>query len=536
LQASQGTFADLKALERRLQTLDDLHVMVVQQLETITNLVTELSGPMPRLPSVIERAKLSLGIEPTHSLLLITSTRSVAPLTFASSEEELVDKESLAEQILKEVDEGDQQYLTKCLDAAWIHQVRGELEAAQAVYVKIEPIQASARNARVLEGRAELAALRGDFTESLRLTDALIDVLTSTRSSDLMALALARKDRASRSWANGDLEASAKYYALARDAYSQARRGRPEVKANIDNEMGYYFYLKGDFGHSLEYASEAVAYLSKETSSNYGKPHAFNNAGLLFANLGRNADALAYYNQAIDVLESTVGKRTRLHGTIFFDRGHIKLKMGDYEAAERDFQDAGIIFDRWRSDLFHIRLVEVSKAYTSFLRSRMSSGLGELRRALAELEVSSNRSSHWPVSYRTQLSRLYRISGDLESAKGAIGAVDPAAEIRAPQARRDYRIERGTVARFAVTSATEFDDADVVETFSDRNRIFSPYENVRFLLYLTLKALGNSDISKAVEHYCAARRSLDAVLRKDEQLMAEARLVQLKFVRSPECS
>jgi tetratricopeptide (TPR) repeat protein len=527
--AASGTFADLAALEARLQTADTSHTVLVQQLDLITALLTDLANPASRLSAVIARAKANLGIAPTESVGLISAARAhgmPAP-----------EVEDLGARILKDAPAEDKQYVVKCLDAAWVYQVRGELDLAEGVFAKLAAIQEAARNPRVIEGRAELAAARGDFRESIRLTDELISVLEQAPSPDLMALALARKDRASRSWATGDLNTAEKFFGLAQDAYFQSRNPRAIVKANIDNELAYYYYLKGNFKRSSDLFDEALTYFKKSQSSNYGKPHTYNNAGLLALKLARLPEAERHLRFSIDLQEKIIGQRTRLHATVLFNLAHLLLKANRFEEARQKFSDAGAILDRWKGAAYNRRLVDVGLAYLAFFGENQQLGLSQFHQAVQALEAVGEPASHWPTLSRVQLSRLYRIRGDMASALAVISAVSQGAAERAPQAWREYVIERGTVQSWLVASgsATVVENSEFQQTLAG-DELVAPEDRIRLLLWSTLRALGGSQQSRAVSEFCLAQSMLNRELGQNRQLRDEMAIVGSRFTNQVTCA
>lgn len=528
--ASSGPYADLTTWEGRYSEIDAVLTDTVKQMEIVVQLLSDLASPNTHLTEIISRAERNLGAQPKESLTLISAASAATrPGNLA---------EDFGARILNGISSDDNSYITKCLDAAWVYEVRGQYEEAQVTLEKLDSVGRAKNNPRVLETKAELAAIQGKFSDSINLTDELIKLLESATTPDFMAIALARKDRASRSWANGDLPTAEKFYRLAKDAYERSPAPRKVVNANIQNELGYYYYLKGDLPRSSETFQTAGAYFDVVGSSNYGKPHTFNNIALLYTKLGRYTDAKKYLRRSIEIQEEMIGKRTRLHATALINLANLLLQVGEFKDAEVGFEEAETILERWNDTAASKRLAEFGSATVLFFTGNRGAALPRLFLAAKNLAAATDPGSSRPTSTWVQLSRLYRLQGDAASAQVALSSVESSALQRAPAAWREFLIERGTLEAWisaggrSLTTSTEEDFRNLA---SNPTVLASPFDYVRFLLWSTLRDLANAKEDQAAADICEVVTRLQGEIARNVQLLEEVNLVRGRFSSIPRC-
>ncbi len=141
------------------------------------------------------------------------------------------------------------------------------------------------------------------------------------------------------------------------ETYERLAKVRPT--AEVFNNLGYLYQLKGDYKKSIEYFDKAIA-LKPELAE------AYYNKALSFRRLGNFEEALRWYSEAIE--------RNPTDPDFFYNRGIVRKKLGDLKGALEDFKKAvelNPLFVRAYNNMGNVyyALGEVEKALESYRKA-----------------------------------------------------------------------------------------------------------------------------------------------------------------------
>jgi len=354
----------------------------------LLGLYNELSNPNSKLAQILEDSSAALSVEQQNEIL----------------------RTGTLEEIRKRQENSEvKETAKKSLYTAWLYYLDGNFPTARSWFLAVLTVEPE--NIEALQGLGELEAVLGNYSKAASYFDRLIAVYKSTPLQSKGQIIFALANRVTMARFEGDFAVADRFCKEAEKLLTSDFQERDHYFALAANDLGWHYFLTGQFGQAEAIFNESVNYYKGFKSIQYGYSDILNNFGAFCRckeDYVRSEKLLA---DGIAIMEQSKAQGSFGYAILLYNLGATQRLAGKLEESKKSLQSAKLILQRVEASDDRLARVNFEIALLDLDTTAKPEGLQAAQAAIDQMTKAHSPTYYRVIEMIARLSEAYRFCG-----------------------------------------------------------------------------------------------------------------------------